>query len=72
MIKDGGYKVVQIDAKMLGDLAKSIKTNGSEHITLQSGVIEVVGFMITGNQTGDRVIILGDKTEGIENERITT
>ncbi|WP_409346802.1 hypothetical protein [Paenibacillus sp. MBLB4367] len=61
MLKDGGYSVVKITIDMIGQLAKAIQEKGFEWITLKSGPIAVVGFMVIGNQTGDRVIILGDK-----------
>lgn len=63
MIKDGGYKTLQADKKMLANLAESIQKQGFEYVTLRSGVIEVVGFVVSGSLTGDRVIILGNVTK---------
>jgi hypothetical protein len=64
MIKDSGCKSVKITPKMLGDLAKSIVEKGSEYVSLATGTLEVVGLMVTGKQTGDRVIMLGPKANG--------
>ncbi|WP_245856105.1 hypothetical protein [Paenibacillus rigui] len=60
MIKDAGYKTLKIDKEMLSHLAESIQKQGFEYVTLLSGVIEVVGFVVAGRLTGDRVIILGN------------
>lgn len=59
MIKDGGYQNVHIEPEMIGQLAESIKRQGSEWITLLSGPIQVVGFIVAGEQTGARLIVLG-------------
>ncbi|WP_325176619.1 hypothetical protein [Paenibacillus alkalitolerans] len=61
MIKNGGYQTVKISPEMVGKLAISIKEKGFEYVQLLSGAIEVVGFLVTGDQTGDRIIVLGEK-----------
>lgn len=61
MLKDGGYSVVKITPELLGELAQAIQEKGFEWVQLLSGSIAVVGFIVTGKQTGDRVIVLGDK-----------
>lgn len=59
MIKDGGCEYGVINANMLGELASKIERDGSEIIHFTHRSIEVVGIMITGAQTGQRVIVLG-------------
>lgn len=67
MLKEGGYRGLKIDKKMMGELAVAIMNQGFEYVTLESGSIEiVVGFMVTGDQVGERVIITGDKRELVE------
>lgn len=68
MIKDSDYRTVKITPEMLGELAKSIQTKGSEWIQLRSGEFQVVGFLVTGEETGDRVIVLGDSLRESETE----
>ena len=68
MVKDGGYEVLDIPPKLMGELALSIQNKGSETVHLKSRSLEVVGFMVTGNQTGERVIILGGEQE-VHDER---
>jgi hypothetical protein len=60
-LKDGGYKEVTIPPKFMAPLAEAIKERGFEYITLQSGVLTVVGFLVRGTMTGERVIVLGVK-----------
>lgn len=64
MLKDGGYENVKIPTNYIGKLAESIWQNGFEWLTLKRGPIAVVGFMVTGKQTGERVIIIGN--QGLE------
>ena len=59
MLKDGGYRQLQITPEYLGQLAESIQKQGYEWVTLVKGPIAIVGFMVVGNQVGDRVIVLG-------------
>ena len=61
MIKDGGTEVMVIPSKLLEPLAKSIRQKGSEIVRTDKSSYEVVGFMVRGNQTGERVIVLGMK-----------
>jgi NADPH:quinone reductase-like Zn-dependent oxidoreductase len=63
MLLDGGYRTLQINKKMLSDLAESIQKHGFEYVSLTSGVIEIVGFVVSGSLVGDRVIILGNATK---------
>lgn len=63
MLQDDGYRKLKISPEMIGELAKSISKKGFEHVTLVSGVITIVGFMVTGKQAGKRVIILGADQE---------
>ncbi|EJW14431.1 hypothetical protein M5X00_29870 [Paenibacillus alvei] len=65
MIKDGGHRNLMIKPDMLGKLAESIHNKGFEYVQLLAEDIVVVGFMVTGSQTGERIIILGD---GEQNE----
>jgi hypothetical protein len=60
-LKDGGYKEVTIPLKFLSPLAEAIKERGFEYVTLQSGVLTIVGFLVRGVMTGERVIVLGIK-----------
>ena len=46
LIKDGGDKQLQITSEMLGELALSIKKNGSEVVQLKDGSIVVAGILI--------------------------
>ncbi|MCM3272580.1 hypothetical protein [Paenibacillus elgii] len=72
LLKDGGYKNVKISPNLLGKLAESISKQGFEYITLMSGVITVVGFMVTGAQTGRRVIMIdGERPKAIETTETT-
>lgn len=60
MIRDGGYEDILIPAALMGHLADAIKKNGHEVIHLANGErFDVVGFMVAGNMTGERMIILG-------------
>lgn len=61
MIKNGGYKKIQIPPKMLGDLALAIQKKGSEIVHLVNGAIIVVGILLTSKETGERVVIIGEK-----------
>lgn len=64
MLKDGGYDVVLIPIKFMGELAKSIKGKGSEYIHTATRSVEVVGFMVTGKQTGERIIVYRQERGG--------
>lgn len=59
LLKDGEYQNVLIAPGLIGQLARAIRDNGSEWITLQNGPVQAVGFLVTGKQTGERIIILG-------------
>ena len=63
LIKDGGDKQLQITSEMLGELALSIKKNGSEAVQLKDKSIIVAGILISGKDMGERVIICGDYKE---------
>lgn len=67
MLKDGGFQQVKIPSNYIGPLALAIDRDGWDWLTLKSGPINVVGFLVTGKQTGERVIILG-KDEGESDE----
>ncbi len=60
----GGHQKVKIEPHMLGDLAESIADKGYEYLVLsKSEPIKVVGFMVTGSQTGERLIVLGGESQ---------
>jgi hypothetical protein len=59
LIKDGGYEQLVIPPKMLTQLAIAIRTTGAEWVATNQRALHVVGFMVTGKQTGERVIMLG-------------
>lgn len=64
MIKDGGCEQTQIPIRLIGQLAKTIKAKGYEYIHTASGkTFEVVGFLVSGEQIGKRVIMLGTEDE---------
>lgn len=64
LIKDGGYEQLAIPTKMMAQLAVAIREKGVETVaTSEQRLLHVVGFMVTGKQTGERVIMLG-KGEG--------
>lgn len=68
MIKDGGTEVMVIPSELLEPLAKSIRKNGVETVRTDKSSYEVVGLMVRGNQTGQRVIVLGMKQGEDERE----
>lgn len=60
MIKDGGYENVKLPPSLMGELAKAIQHKGHEVIQLASGkTLEVVGFLVKGDMTGERIIVIG-------------
>jgi|GEM_PF-2378850 len=60
MIKDGGYESVKLPPSLMGELAKAIQRKGRESIHLASGrTLEVVGFIVKGDMTGERIIVMG-------------
>lgn len=60
MVKDGGYERIQIPMDWVGKLALSITNNGYETAKLASGkTFDVVGFVVIGNMTGERIIVSG-------------
>ena len=61
MLKEGGCQSVRTTSSLLGKIAESISEQGFEYVHLLSGTITVVGFLVTGKETGERVIILGKK-----------
>jgi len=63
IIKDGGDRQLQITSEMLGELALSIKKNGSEVVQLKDGSIVVAGILIVGKDIGERIIVCGDYKE---------
>lgn len=66
MLKGEGFRTVKIKPELIGKLAKSIKDNGFEWVSLVSGPIAVVGFFVTGKETGERVIMIGSKEPGMD------
>jgi len=67
MIKDGGYEKLQVPMEWIGKLAESIKNKGYETATLASGkTVEVVGFVVTGKMTGERIIVSGSEAQSHE------
>lgn len=58
-IKDGGYENLVIPAPLMAKLASAIRQKGAEHVRTSERTLEVVGLMVTGKQTGERVIVLG-------------
>ena len=69
MVKDGGFEKLLISPELLGKLAKNIEENGSEMVHLMNRSIEIVGFMVTGKQTGERVIVINGQQEDKEDGR---
>lgn len=63
LIKDGGQEPFAVPDYMLGKMAAKIQENGVGTIHTSSRSVDVVGLLITGNQAGERVIILGVKEE---------
>jgi hypothetical protein len=63
LLKDGGDEALGISPSMLGPFARNIQRNGSERAHLKNRSVEVVGLLITGKETGERVIILGAKED---------
>jgi len=63
LIKDGGDRQLQITSEILGELALSIKKNGSEVVQLKDGEIVVAGILIVGKDIGERIIVCGDYKE---------
>lgn len=67
MLNDGGSKMVKIEPSMFETLAASIADNGSEVMRLGNGeLLTVVGFMVIGKRTGERVIVLPKAPESDE------
>ncbi|WP_028547215.1 hypothetical protein [Paenibacillus taiwanensis] len=64
LIKDGGNETLQMPHEWIGKLAKSIVSKGSETVHVGNGKShEVVGFVVSGKEAGQRVIMLGIKGE---------
>jgi len=63
LIKNGGDKQLQITSEMLGELALSIKKNGSEVVQLKNESIIIAGILIAGKDIGERIIVCGDYKE---------
>ena len=63
LLKDGGQEPFSVPDSMLGKLAAGIQEHGAETVHTSSRSVEVVGLLITGKQTGERVIVLGVKEE---------
>lgn len=62
MIKDGGYEKIIVPVEWIGKLAESIKNKGNETLTMASGkTLDVVGFIVTGKMTGERIIVSGSE-----------
>ncbi|MNO32227.1 hypothetical protein D3C76_222110 [compost metagenome] len=67
MIKDGGYEKIIVPVEWIGKLAESIKNKGYETATLSSGkTFDVVGFVVTGSMTGERIIVSGSEAQSHE------
>lgn len=64
MLKDGGYDTADIPYKQVGRLADKIEKEGAAALYTASGsTIHAVGFMVTGKQTGERLIVLNKPKE---------
>lgn len=64
MVKDGGYERLQIPSDWVGKLALAIKNSGYETARLASGkTFDVVGFVVTGSMTGERIIVSGKEAK---------
>jgi len=57
LIKDGGDKQLQITPEMLGELALSIKKNGSEVVQLKDRSIIIDGILISGKRILERGLL---------------
>jgi hypothetical protein len=67
MIKDGGYEKLQIPVEWIGKLAESIENKGHETVTMASGkTLDLVGFVVTGKMTGERIIVSGSEAQSHE------
>jgi hypothetical protein len=59
LLEGGDSKMVVMGPEMIAQLATSISENGVEHLTIsKQETITVVGFMVIGKKTGERVIVL--------------
>lgn len=64
MVKDGGYESLKIPPHMIGNLSKGIKDKGVEIVHLSGGKsLEIVGFIVTGSMTGERIIVSGSEAK---------
>ena len=63
LIKNGGDKQLQITSEILGELALSIKKNGSEVVQLKNESIIIAGILISGKDIGERIIVCGNYKE---------
>lgn len=67
LLHDGSSIMVKMDPAMFEQLATSIAENGREVTRLGNGaILTVVGFIVIGNQTGERVIVLPEAPESDE------
>jgi len=60
IIKDGGYRKLQITPEMLSELTIAIQKNGSEIVQLPFSDIVIAGILIVGKDIGERVIFISD------------
>lgn len=71
MLKEGGYDTVDIPYKLIGQLADKIEKEGSAPLRLANwDEIHTVGFMVTGKQTGERLIVIDKPKEAKQVEQI--
>lgn len=67
MLEDGNSRMVTMNTEMIGRLAKTISETGIEHMRIASQeVLTVVGFVVIGKKTGERVLILPKAPETTE------
>jgi hypothetical protein len=67
LLEDGSSRMVTMTVDMIGKLAKTISETGIEHMRIASQeVLTVVGFMVIGKKTGERVIVLPKAPESTE------
>lgn len=64
ILKGGGFETVKINAVMLGELAESIKREGSYAVATKTEVMEVVGVLVVSKEASPGVIMLG--TDGLD------
>lgn len=65
ILKDGGYKNLMIPDNVLSTLAIAIREKGSEILHTTEDSYCIAGILLYGKDVGERVIVIGGKSEEI-------